>query len=84
VVIDEVAGQWLSAVPALIMIGDQTPLSLGLAAIAAFFLFRFFDVVKPWPVSALERLPGGVGIMADDVGAGVLAAAVLALGLVLI
>lgn len=84
VVIDEVAGQWLSTVPALLMIEDQTPLSLGLAAVVAFFLFRFFDVVKPWPVSALERLPGGIGIMADDVGAGLFAAAVLALGLVLI
>lgn len=84
VVIDEVAGQWLSTVPALLMIGDQTPLSLGLVAIAAFFLFRFFDVVKPWPVNTLERLPGGVGIMADDVGAGLLAAAVLAGVLVVI
>jgi len=84
VVIDEVVGQWLSAVPALLLIQDQTPLNLGLAAIAAFFLFRFFDVAKPWPVSALERLPGGLGIMADDVGAGVLAGAVLALVLVVI
>ena len=84
VVIDEVAGQWLSAIPALLLVADQTPLNLGLSAIAAFFLFRFFDVVKPWPVSALEHLPGGLGIMADDVGAGVLAAAVLALALVVI
>jgi phosphatidylglycerophosphatase A len=42
----------------------------------SFALFRFFDIIKPWPIRRLERLPGGWGIMADDVGAG-LAAAVL-------
>ena len=39
----------------------------------AFALFRLFDIVKPWPISAAERLPGGLGIMADDVLAGLLA-----------
>lgn len=78
VVVDEVAGQWLSAVPAPLMLEAQTPLLLGVAGAAAFVLFRIFDVAKPWPVSAFERLPGGVGIMADDVAAGVLSAAVLA------
>ena len=42
-------------------------------ALLAFFLFRIFDVVKPYPANRLERLPGGVGIMADDVMAGVYA-----------
>jgi phosphatidylglycerophosphatase A len=37
-----------------------------LGAIAAFFLFRFFDVIKPYPADRLERLSGGVGVMADD------------------
>lgn len=46
------------------------PHSLGVAA-AAFFLFRVFDVVKPTPVRQLERLPGGWGIVLDDVMAGV-------------
>jgi phosphatidylglycerophosphatase A len=39
--------------------------------------FRVFDIAKPWPISRLERLPGGWGIMADDLLAGVFAAAAL-------
>ena len=62
----------------------QTPLSLGIAAIAGFFLFRFFDVAKPWPVRRFEELHGGVGIMADDVAAACYAAIVLGLALFLI
>jgi phosphatidylglycerophosphatase A len=42
-------------------------------ALAAFALFRLFDIVKPWPVWKLERLPGGTGIVVDDLGAGVYA-----------
>jgi phosphatidylglycerophosphatase A len=45
----------------------------------AFVLFRLLDMFKPWPIRALERLPGGLGIMLDDVAAGVLAAAFVAL-----
>jgi phosphatidylglycerophosphatase A len=37
----------------------------------AFAAFRFFDVVKPFPIRRLERLPGGLGIMADDLLAGI-------------
>lgn len=39
--------------------------------IAAFFIFRFFDIVKPWPVRRSQNLPGGLGIVMDDVLAGV-------------
>ncbi len=42
-----------------------------------FVLFRCFDIFKPFPLRRLERLPGGVGIMADDVGAGVYTALIL-------
>lgn len=42
-------------------------------AIAGFILFRVFDVIKPYPASRLERLPGGVGMMADDAMAAVYA-----------
>jgi phosphatidylglycerophosphatase A len=53
-------------------------------AIAAFFLFRFFDVVKPYPADRLEQLVGGVGVMADDFMAAIYAnvalRAMLALG----
>ncbi len=67
--IDEVAGQWLACAAA--------PLSpLGFAA--AFVLFRLFDITKLWPVSEGEKLRGGWGIMVDDMIAGALAAAIIA------
>jgi len=46
-------------------------------AVIGFVWFRVFDISKPWPISRLERLPGGWGIMADDLLAGVFAAAAL-------
>jgi phosphatidylglycerophosphatase A len=72
VVVDEVAGQWVT----LLLL----PFTLG-TAIAAFFLFRLMDVLKPWPARDLERLPGGVGIVADDLMAGVYANLLLRAGL---
>ena len=48
-----------------------------MTAILGFVWFRVFDIVKPWPINRLERLPGGWGIMADDLLAGVFAAAAL-------
>jgi len=49
--------------------------------LAGFLLFRFFDILKPWPISWLDRhLKGGLGIMMDDVIAGIMAAIVLFLG----
>jgi phosphatidylglycerophosphatase A len=64
VVIDEVAGQLIAliAIPA-----DWQHAALSL------LLFRFFDILKPPPIRQLERLPGGTGIMLDDVGAGLFA-----------
>ncbi len=47
--------------------------------VAGFVLFRFFDIAKPWPVRAAERLPGGLGILLDDVVAGALSLVVLQL-----
>ncbi len=46
------------------------------AAILSLAAFRIFDIVKPFPVGALERLPGGWGIVADDLAAGLYAVAV--------
>jgi phosphatidylglycerophosphatase A len=37
--------------------------------IAGFTLFRLFDIIKPWPASRLDRIPGGIGVMLDDLGA---------------
>lgn len=42
-------------------------------AIIGFILFRIFDIVKPEPCGALENLPGGIGVMADDIAAGIYA-----------
>lgn len=53
------------------------PSGIGWLALG-FVLFRFFDIVKPWPISLLDRkVPGGFGIMLDDLAAGLLALAVL-------
>lgn len=68
-VIDEVAGQWLACAAA-----PLSPLGFGVA----FVLFRFFDITKLWPVSLGEKLPGGWGIMTDDMVAGALSAAIIA------
>jgi phosphatidylglycerophosphatase A len=69
VVIDEVIGQWIALAGA----AAYSPA----AWIAAFLLFRTFDIWKPWPVRQLEKLPGGTGIVMDDVMAGIYAALVL-------
>jgi phosphatidylglycerophosphatase A len=53
-----------------------TPVTL-LSAMLGFGLFRLFDIVKPWPIRRFERLPGGWGIMTDDLIAGAYAGAVL-------
>ncbi len=57
IVIDEVLGMLVTL--AFIPVGWS-------AALAGFFLFRLFDVFKPWPARSLERLHGGLGVMADD------------------
>jgi len=45
--------------------------------ISAFFLFRFFDILKPPPIRMLERIGGGVGVMCDDVAAGIVTNVIL-------
>ncbi len=79
VVVDEVAGQWLTYLVALIFVPMPSLGRVSAVAIVGFLLFRFFDILKPWPVGALERLPGGVGIMVDDLAAALYAGAVLVL-----
>jgi len=69
VVVDEVVGQWLALSGARALNWKSW--------LAAFLLFRLFDIWKPAPVRQLESLPGGVGIVADDLMAGVYAALVL-------
>jgi phosphatidylglycerophosphatase A len=71
VVVDEVAGQLISLFPLTLF----TQWSI-VAVIISFILFRFFDIVKPYPARRLEALKGGFGIMCDDLIAGVYAAAI--------
>ena len=76
VVIDEVAGQLIALLPVagrLWLLGDA------MMVVAAFLLFRFFDIVKPYPARKFESLESGWGIMADDLVAGVYAAIGVAL-----
>jgi phosphatidylglycerophosphatase A len=63
-VIDELAGQWVALV--------ALPVS-PVAVLLSFLFFRAYDISKPGPVDHLQRLPGGWGIMADDLLAGLLA-----------
>lgn len=79
VVVDEVAGQYIALLP-LPFASVKSALPL---LVLAFILFRFFDIVKPYPARKMESLHGGLGIMADDVVAGIYAAIVVAIGAVL-
>jgi len=72
IVIDEVVGQMV--VFAFAANRFRLPV---LDVVIGFGLFRLFDIVKPFPVRQLERLKGGVGVVADDVGAGIYALMVL-------
>lgn len=75
VVIDEVAGQWLTLVVAPL---DPIAYAFG------FLAFRVFDIAKPWPVGLIDRrVGGGLGIMADDIAAGALAGLALTVFLLL-
>ena len=69
IVIDEVAGQWIT-------LAGATAVSWQ-ALLFGFLLFRLFDIWKPAPVRQLEAIPEGAGIMADDIMAGVYGAVVL-------
>jgi phosphatidylglycerophosphatase A len=66
-VLDEIAGYVVALLG--ISVHERPVLMLG----AAFVLFRCFDVLKPWPCRKLEHIPGGWGVMADDLMAGVYA-----------
>jgi phosphatidylglycerophosphatase A len=74
VTIDEVVGMWISLflLPKNIFI-----------ALAAFFIFRIFDIIKPFPAKKFDSMHGGFGIMMDDVIAGVYANIVLQLVLLI-
>ena len=70
IVIDELAGQYFTSV--------YFPVTW-IYALMGFALFRFFDILKPPPVRFLEKAPGGIGIVLDDIGAGLYSNLVLQL-----
>lgn len=70
IVIDEIAGFQVTMLPVAIT---------GLHLCLAFVLFRIFDIWKPFPLGRLQNLPGGWGVVADDLGAGVYGGLVLLL-----
>jgi phosphatidylglycerophosphatase A len=72
VVVDEVLGQWVTLLGATALRWKSF--------CAAFLLFRLFDIWKPWPVRNFEKLPEGVGIVADDLAAGIYGALILYIG----
>jgi len=74
IVIDEVVGQMITYGIA----AGRYQLS-AFHILLGFGLFRLFDIVKPFPIRYLEKFKGGLGVVADDVGAGIFALAVLTL-----
>jgi phosphatidylglycerophosphatase A len=71
VVVDEVLGQWVT------LLGTATLNWKTL--LAGLLLFRLFDIWKPWPIRRLEELPEGIGIVSDDLAAGIYGAIVLSI-----
>ena len=74
IVVDEISGQLISLTP-LVLLSSFSLIGL----IIAFLLFRLFDIFKPYPIRKLEHLRGGLGVMADDVLAGIYAAVLVSL-----
>ena len=68
IVIDEIAGFQVTMLPVAIT---------GLHLLVGFVLFRIFDILKPFPIGNLQKLPGGWGVVIDDVAAGIYAGVIL-------
>ncbi len=79
VVVDEIVGQLITLLGISIVTHDlRNWIQIGNELGFAFILFRTLDIWKPWPIRWFERLPGGWGIMMDDVVAGIFGAIILA------
>lgn len=84
VVMDETVGQWITMLPLSVFASIDSPLECGafwIWTVVSLILFRFFDIVKPFGIRKMEDLPGGTGIMADDILAGIYGEVVLALAM---
>jgi phosphatidylglycerophosphatase A len=74
IVIDEVAGLWLALIIIDLVLGPRL-----IWSVLGFLFFRLFDIIKPYPISLLEKAKGAWGIMLDDILAGIFAAIILIL-----
>ena len=74
IVIDEFAGQSIALLPAALLSGSEKVVA---SAIAAFVLFRFLDILKPPPIHEMQQIDGGLGILIDDLVAGIMAGTVV-------
>ncbi|MHC4122874.1 MAG: phosphatidylglycerophosphatase A family protein [Planctomycetota bacterium] len=80
VVADEFAGETITFLIICFVKTDSVDnYEICVISILGFLLFRFFDILKPWPIRKLEKLPKGWGILADDLLAGIYAGTVLLL-----
>lgn len=79
IVIDEVVGQWIALLPVAFgaALAGADPLLLWPGIVAAFLAFRLFDVWKPWVIGRMDRRGDALGLMLDDVLAGIAAALVV-------
>ena len=74
VVVDEFAGQSIALLPLSFLLPQSASLGqIWTISLTGLIVFRVFDIVKPWPIRRLEKLPGGWGILADDLLAGLFA-----------
>ncbi len=74
IVADEWVGMWIALAPILWHVGSLSPGWGLLRVVTPFVLFRLFDIWKPWPCYQIQVLPGGTGVVMDDVAAGIYAA----------
>lgn len=84
VVMDETVGQWIAMIPLCVFASEPDPYhttAFWVFALVSLGLFRFFDIFKPLGVRKMEDFPGGIGIMADDILAGIYSCVILAISL---
>lgn len=79
IVIDEWAGMSVALFGVYTQELSYSSAQLALHVVLAFTLFRFFDILKPWPIILFERIPGALGIMMDDIVAGAITSSIILL-----
>ena len=80
VIIDELIGQWISLIPLLYLYHIDFPITVVQTTkliLASFLLFRFFDIIKPWPINLIDRQVSSFSIIFDDIIAGLFVVAAI-------